>query len=113
MPVQFQEGLIGDGLTRLLLGTHVDSRQQMMLHALYLAVRHGLELTQGTEVEDPAKVVLLFESCYVGIGRIMQVRRAYQPMRTDRPTTRRRYATQIAGVVYMFEDDFQFSILNS
>ena len=110
MPVQLEEGLVRYGFTGLLLRPHVDSRQQMVLHAFYLAIRHRLELTQGTEIEDAAEVILRLQPRHIGIGSIVQMGSAQQTMRTDSPSTRRRYATQVTGVIYMFEDDFQFSI---
>ena len=105
MTVQLEEGLVRYGFTRLLLGTHVDGRQQMVLHALYLAIRHRLELTQGTEIEDAAEVILRLQPCHIRIRGIVQVGRTQETMRTNSPSTGRRYTTQIASVVYMFEDD--------
>ena len=79
----------------------------MMLHAIYLPIRYGLELTQRTEIEDAAEVILGLEPLYIGIGGIVQVSRTDEPMRTDSPSSGAYDSSQVTRVVNMFEDDVQ------
>ena len=83
MLIQFMKRLIGDGFAGLLLGTHVDGRQQMMLHTFHLPIGGDLKLTERTEIKDAAEVIFRFESRHVIIRRIVQMGRAQQAMGTD------------------------------
>ena len=103
MTVQLEKRLIGYRFTGLLLRTHVNSRQQMMLHTLYLAVRHSLELTHRAEIKDTAEVELVLETRHIAVRRVMQVRRTKQAMRTYRMPSCADDASQIPRIVYFIE----------
>lgn len=103
MPVEFEESFVGNGFAGLLLGAHVDGREQMMLHALYLAIGDGLGLAQRTEIEDAAELIFLFESPHVVIGSVVEVSRTDEPMGPDESSTCALHSAQVAGIVDMFE----------
>lgn len=83
MAVQLEEGLVRYRFAGLLLGTHVDRRQQMVLHALYLTVRNSLKLTHRAEIENAAEVVFALQTRYIRVGSVMQMSGAQQAVRTD------------------------------
>lgn len=107
MTVQFAERFFGDRFTGLLLGSHVDGGQQMVLCTGHRAVGLELGLAQRAEVEDATDTVLILQALQIGIRRIMQMGRAQEAMRTYRVSTGGGDASQVASVENIIEDDIQ------
>ena len=91
----------------LLLGPHVDGRQQVMLRTGHRTVGLELGLAQRAEIEDAADTVLVLQALQVGIRCIMQMGRTQEAIRSYRASTGGRDASQVASVQYIIEDDIQ------
>ena len=103
MFVEFEERLVGNGFAGLLLRTHVNGRQEVVLHAIYLPVGHHLELVKRPEIEDPAEVILAFQPLYVSIGSVVQMGGPQQSSWTYGTSSGADDAAEVTGIDYVIE----------
>ena len=101
--LEVQERLFGNSLTRVLLDTRIDGRQQVVLCSGNLAVRLMFGFADRTEIEDPCQMEHIRQTAHIVVGRIVQMRRAQQPVRPDSQSVSRRHSAEVPRINNIFK----------